>query len=166
MAQSAWLEDLQRAAQLTAQREQRGRQMTLGDMERTEDEPRTAAAAAQESAPAATPAPPGRPHETETAQGVEKRANSEKTAAQPRRQLHPFIGHDPARDYRRIYRILFDFHERHNPPRGGAEYWDDVCDDMTQTAAAGGDDPFLMDLLVAVFSELEREAAAAQALGA
>lgn len=140
MAASEWLKDLQRAAQLTAQREQRGEQLTLSDVERTPDEPRTEPA--QEAA----------------APAAEQRGN---TAQPTRRQVAPFTGRDPGRDYRRIYRALFDFHERHNPPRkDDAGYWEDVCEDMTQLSAAHGNDPFMMDLIIAVFGELEREAEA------
>lgn len=145
MAAGEWLKDLQRAAQITAQREQRGEQLTLGDLERTPDKPRTKQV--QETAPP-------------TAEPRPNRGGIAHAAQAARRQAAPFTGRDPGRDYRRIYRALFDFHERHNPPRAEAEYWAAVCADMEQTAAVGGDDPFLMDLLVAVFAELEREAAA------
>lgn len=74
-----------------------------------------------------------------------------------KRPLKPFTALDSSRNYRTMYRAACDFHERNNPPRGGAEYWAMVCADMEQTAVAGGDDPFLMALLVAVFDELERE---------
>lgn len=140
MTGGEWLKDLQRAAQLTAQREQRGEQLTIGDVERTPDEPRT------------------KPVQESAAPAAEQRG----AAAQPtRRQAAPFTGRDPGRDYRRIYRALFDFHERHSPPRGDADsYWAAVCDDMTQLCQTFDNDPFLMDLTVAVFAELEREAAA------
>ena len=139
MAASEWLKDLQRAAQLTAQREQRGDQLTLGDLERTPDEPRT------------------KPVQETAAPAAEPRMNRGKSA-----HAAPFTGRDPGRDYRRIYRALFDFHERHNPPRTEAEgeYWAAVCDDMTQLCQTFDNDPFLIDLAVAVFGELEREAAA------
>lgn len=147
MAASEWLKDLQRAAQETAQREQRGEQLTLGDLERTPDKPRT------------------KPVQELAAPAAEQRGNSEGSAhvAQAaRRQAAPFTGRDPGRDYRRIYRALFDFHERHNPPRVEAEgeYWAAVCDDMTQLCQTFDNDPFMIDLAVAVFGELEREAAA------
>lgn len=146
MAAGEWLKDLQRAAQITAQREQRGEQLTFGDLERTPDEPRT------------------NPVQRSAAPAAEQCRNSDgstRAAQATRRQAAPFTGRDPGRDYRRIYRALFDFHERHNPPSGDADsYWAAVCDDMTQLCQAFDDDPFLMDLAAAVFAELEREAAA------
>lgn len=157
MAASEWLKDLQRAAQETAQREQRGEQLTLGDLERTPDEPRTKPVQ-ETAAPAAEPRPNrgGSAHAARS----EGRANQAPTSAAgadiPGGQIQK------KRDYRRIYRALFDFHERHNPPRAEAEgeYWAAVCDDMTQLCQTFDNDPFMIDLAVAVFGELEREAAA------
>ena len=68
---------------------------------------------------------------------------------------------DPARDYRAMYAALFRFHERHNPPTmgddDGALYWQTTNDDMIATAQQFDDDPFMLNLLYAVFNELEME---------
>lgn len=68
---------------------------------------------------------------------------------------------DPARDYRAMYAALFRFHERHNPPTIGEDngdgYWIATTDDMQATAKQFNDDPFMVNLLCAVFEELERE---------
>ena len=131
---SEWLRDLQRAAQRTAEKEQRGRQLALDDV----------AEASTTTAPAAAPA-------------------AEASAA--RRPVSPFTGHDPTRDYRRMYRALFSFHERHSPPIDDALYWCEVSEDMENLAEAEGNDPFMIDMLAAVFAELEREAAVAASTG-
>lgn len=87
-----------------------------------------------------------------------------------------------ARDYKKLYRIAFDFHKKWNPPTvnreywkthkaGEAdppeeelEYWERVMADILVAAAAGDNDPFLIGtgtgkegLLTAIYEELERE---------
>lgn len=69
----------------------------------------------------------------------------------------PFTGRDQSRNYRRFYRVVFDFHERHAPPRNDDAYWSAVCDDMSRIAADNGNDPFLTEGLLWIFAELERE---------
>lgn len=76
--------------------------------------------------------------------------------------LQPFTSWYATRDYRKIYRAVFDFHKRNNPPpqRGNGrsdEYWSRVQTDMMQTLESFGGDPLLTDLLTAVYTELERE---------
>ena len=148
MAASEWLKDLQRAAQETAQREQRGEQLTLGDLERTPDKPRTKPVQ-ETAAPTAEPRP-NRGGITHAAQGATERVRRSFTAPT-----------DPARGYRAMYAALFRFHERHNPPTlgddDGALYWAAVSDDMQATAQQFNNDPFMVDLLCIVFEELERE---------
>ena len=61
------------------------------------------------------------------------------------------------RDYRALYRAACNFHERHNPAQLTASYWDEVCEDMTETANGYDNDPFLLELLIAVYEEMERE---------
>ena len=91
------------------------------------------------------------------------------------RKLAPFTGHDESRNYRAMYRAACNYHERHNPPTVNREYWkthtpglddtpeeelsywEDVAKDMGATASAGGNDPFLIGLLVEIMEELERE---------
>lgn len=87
----------------------------------------------------------------------------------------PLTGIDAKRDYRAMYRAACNYHERHNPPaveraywqthipgadetpQAEAEYWADAARDISDTASRYGQDPFLMGLLTAVYSELERE---------
>ena len=78
-------------------------------------------------------------------------------------------------DYKRLYRIAFDFHQRHNPPIVNREYWriripgvddtpeeelrywEEAAKDLEETASAGGGSPFLQALLMAIYEELERK---------
>ncbi len=80
-----------------------------------------------------------------------------------------------ARDYRMFYRAAFDYHKRNTPPPvdraywskhtvGEADvpeaelrYWMEAAEDASKTSARCGNDPFLSDLLSAVYAELERE---------
>lgn len=90
----------------------------------------------------------------------EKQASEASTppAGSPlKRNLAPFTGMDKSRNYRAYYRAACDFHERHNPPRLDAEYWDEAAEDMSQVANAFDNDPFLIGLLVEIYTELERE---------
>lgn len=73
------------------------------------------------------------------------------------RTLPPFMGTDSGRDYRAIYRAIFECHERNNPPRLTREYWEKAADDINATASRFHNDPFVFALLVAVYDELERE---------
>ena len=79
------------------------------------------------------------------------------------------------RDHKGLYRMAFDFHKRHSPPVVNREYWkgktpgiDDTpeeelrywtetAEDAGKTSAAGGSDPFLIDLIIAIMNDLERE---------
>lgn len=97
------------------------------------------------------------------------------TETRPAQQPGGFTDHTGARSYKRMYRLAHDFHQRHSPPsvsRGywlthtpGTDeqppeevaYWADAAQDMGQTCAAGGGDPFLGALLLAIYAELERE---------
>ena len=94
----------------------------------------------------------------------------------PAPQASAFADHTGSRDYKRIYRAVFDFHDQHNPPTVNREYWrthepgvdepppeeiaywERMAQDMGEAAAkVGGSDPLLIDLLIAVTDELERE---------
>ena len=77
-------------------------------------------------------------------------------------QIKPFTDVCSSKDYRAIYRAVFDFHERHNPPEldltgepGG--YWWTASEELMQLAEQFGNDKFANALLLAVFDELERE---------
>lgn len=83
--------------------------------------------------------------------------------------------HMLARDYRAMYRKAFEYHKRHNPPTVDIEYWkshspgideappveldywEKAIEDMAATADSIQQDPFLTNLLVAIFEELEKE---------
>lgn len=73
------------------------------------------------------------------------------------------------------YRAAYEYHKRHSPPEvdreywrthtAGADfpppaevaYWDQAAKDMASTASAHGGSQLLTDLLIAAYSELERE---------
>ena len=94
---------------------------------------------------------------------------------QPSASAPPLSDPSGSRDYKRLYRMAFDFHQRHNPPTVDREYWrvripgvddtpeaelrywEEAAKDLSETASAGKGDPFLQALLVAVYEELERQ---------
>jgi hypothetical protein len=80
----------------------------------------------------------------------------ERVAAGPKPKRPPLksLG---GRDYRAMYRAACNFHERHHPAQLTADYWEAAAEDMTKTSREFHDDPFLMELLLAVYEELERE---------
>lgn len=77
--------------------------------------------------------------------------------------------------YNVFYRAAHDYHERHTPPtvdreywrthiagedeppKAELDYWEEAATDVSATARAYGNDPFLTGLLVAVYEELTRE---------
>lgn len=61
------------------------------------------------------------------------------------------------RDYSAIYRAVYDYHGRHNPPHLTDEYWQAAAKDVCDTVTGHGSDPFIIALLEAVYSEMERE---------
>ena len=91
------------------------------------------------------------------------------------REFKPFTGIDSARDYRAMYRAVFEYHEDHNPPLVECEYWkthkpglDDTpeteleywkqaAQDVSSVCSAFHDDPFFIGLMVDVYDELGRE---------
>lgn len=62
----------------------------------------------------------------------------------------------PARDYSAIYRAIIAYHERHNPPRLTAEYWQEAVEDISRVSCDLDNDPFAIALLSAVLGEMER----------
>lgn len=98
----------------------------------------------------------------------------ENLRAPSERKKEAFTDHTGGRDYKKLYRIAHDFHQRHNPPtvvrdywkdhRPGeddipeaeAQYWIEAAEDLGRTSAANSD-PFLMALLTGIYEELERE---------
>lgn len=65
-------------------------------------------------------------------------------------------GIDGKRDYNSIYCAVFDFHKRHNPPKPEEAYWAEVVDDMQTVTRRFNGDPFVQELLAAIYEELER----------
>lgn len=55
--------------------------------------------------------------------------------------------------YKRIYRAVYDFHARHTPAPQTPQEWLQVAQEMGSMES----DPFLNDLLAAVYNELERQ---------
>lgn len=54
------------------------------------------------------------------------------------------------------YRAAFDFHNRHAPCPDSVEAWQKAAQDAQETAVKGNNDPFLRDLLTAVYAQMER----------
>ena len=75
----------------------------------------------------------------------------------PERKAEAFVNVSGTRNYKTLYRIAHDFHKRHAPPTLEAGYWDQTAEDMTAIANVNNNDPFLIDLLTAIYEELERE---------
>ena len=61
-----------------------------------------------------------------------------------------------SRDYSGIYRAVIAYHERHNPPRLAADYWQEAAEDISRVSSSLDNEPFAMALLVAVYGEMER----------
>lgn len=55
------------------------------------------------------------------------------------------------------YRAAFEFHKKWSPYPVTAADWEKCCDDMCQVSNSHGNNKLLMDLLVAVFNDLETE---------
>lgn len=95
--------------------------------------------------------------------------------AAPERKKERFFDHSGGRDYNKLYRAAHDFHKAHTPPVVDKEYWrthtpgeDDIPEaeaqywikaaaELGEAFESGGNDPFLMDLLSALYAEIERE---------
>lgn len=73
------------------------------------------------------------------------------------RNTEPHSARSGASDYKAIYRAVYEFHKRNNPPQAEPEYWDKVALDMVETANAYDNNPLLNELILAVYNELERE---------
>lgn len=98
------------------------------------------------------------------AEDVQQGATPPPRSEGQKQALQPFKSLDGTRDYRKLYRIACNFHERYNSPPIVAKsseeysrYWQAVTDDMFATIAANDKDPFLAAMLGAVYDELERE---------
>lgn len=96
-----------------------------------------------------------------------------------------FTGSIGGRDYNAIYRAVYDFHKRHNPPTidrdywrahtpgedeappADLTYWEQAALDMGEVSGRFGGDDFVDSLLCVIHDELVRKykAAAAAAAG-
>lgn len=90
-------------------------------------------------------------------------------------KLEAFTNASGTRNYKTLYRAAHDYHKRHNPPTVDREYWrthiagedmppqveldywEEAATDISATANAYNNDPFLTGLLVAIYEELGRE---------
>lgn len=90
-------------------------------------------------------------------------------------KIEAFTDNSGTRNYKALYRAAHDYHKRHNPPivdraywethtagedeppQAELDYWEEAATDVSATANAYNNDPFLIGLLVAVYEELERE---------
>lgn len=61
------------------------------------------------------------------------------------------------KSYRTLYRTVFNFHERHNPPTLEDSYWEDAAADMDSISREHAGNHLLQYLLAAVYMELQRE---------
>ena len=57
----------------------------------------------------------------------------------------------------KAYRAAFEYHKRWQPCPASLEEWDAATQEICFISNQGGNDPFLKDLLVAVFNDLERK---------
>ena len=103
------------------------------------------------------------------------KSESEDSTQALKRKKTGFTGNCGNKDYTAIYRAVFDFHKRHNPPQLDSAYWqthnpgeDDIpqsdtvywqqtAQDMSEEGKRFDNDPFIIGLLICVYNELERE---------
>lgn len=57
---------------------------------------------------------------------------------------------------RKIFRAAFNFLTEHSPAGSDEAYWCRTADDLGRVCAELGNDPLALDLLAAVYCELER----------
>lgn len=69
----------------------------------------------------------------------------------------------PMQEYKLAFRLAFDLLQQHTPAERTGEYWTQAAKDVAQITAQRPGDHLLMDLLIAVYSELERQASARDA---
>lgn len=60
------------------------------------------------------------------------------------------------RDTRRAFRVAFDFLAAHSPARPEDAYWIQTAADVGAACKAVNGDPLAVDLLAAVYADLER----------
>jgi len=58
--------------------------------------------------------------------------------------------------YKRDFRLAYDYLERHTPPQATPEWWTAAAKEISTTWSQGGRSQLLHSLLSAVYEELER----------
>lgn len=103
---------------------------------------------------------PRRERRTNTTPTAQNAREGQQKPAQPaqgeRAALKPLLSLD-GENYRAVYRAVCNFHERHNPPRLDDSYWDEAAVDLLETARQFSEDDFALEMLIAVYTELERQ---------
>lgn len=79
-----------------------------------------------------------------------------KRRAQEAQGKAPEPARDSARDFRAIFQAAYIFHTQHNPPRLDADYWPETVSDITGITCTFSNDPLMIDLLNAIYTDLER----------
>lgn len=64
--------------------------------------------------------------------------------------------------YKAAFRLSFNFLQQHTPAQHSADYWVQTTQDAAAITAQRPGDHLLMDLLLAVYSELERQCKTAE----
>ena len=59
--------------------------------------------------------------------------------------------------YSRFYRLAFDYMARWQPCPENEAAWCAAAKEIAEVSAKGGNHPFLNDMLIAVYTELERQ---------
>lgn len=90
-------------------------------------------------------------------QGIEARKPQPEAQRALKRPQRAFTDHTGQRDYNAMFRAAHDYLSRYSPPQLSADYWIEAGNALNDTAAAHGNDPFLCDMLLAMFGEMERE---------
>ena len=62
------------------------------------------------------------------------------------------------KNYFEIYKEVWSFHKSHSAVRNDTQYWDTLVEEMNDLCVRYGRDPFVVELCLAVLSELERVA--------
>lgn len=62
----------------------------------------------------------------------------------------------PMQEYKRAFRIAFDYLEQHLPPQNTPEWWIAAAQEISGIYNQANRNPFLQALLLAVYGELER----------
>lgn len=71
-------------------------------------------------------------------------------------------GESATEHYKKDFRAAYDFMARWQPFPSDLDGWLEAAHDVGQVSAAGGNTPFLMDLLTAVYNEFDRRYKKAQ----